>query len=145
MARLPFRRRKPLGFVVTQQGDIERKSLDLDGMLLWGKQESDHKRPCWLTPERIHRARNLSFLILQLNSHTPIAVPGETPVETSIEKLSNAMGEQYKLTQVMSFRSDATMIRMWVMMVMVLLTLGLVATALALSGGQLFSRFFGGS
>ncbi len=130
---------QPIGYVIHPQGLIESQKLEIDQSVFWGKEDSKKSRPAWLIPTRMHRTTRFPFVFLGTDSLAPIPFPGEDRVKTNRERLSQVMEAAYQRIVSTYNPTDATTLKLLIMIVAMTLTLGLVALAVSVGAIQYFS------
>ncbi len=88
-------KRTAKGLVITPDRRIEIQDLEVEGTIVWGKNDNKKGRPCWVTPDDFRQVSKWPYLILSTLSSLPITFPGEPVITKDRAKLSKAMGEQF--------------------------------------------------
>ncbi len=132
-------RKQPIGFIIHPQGMIEEQKMEVDQLVIWGKEDAKKTRPAWLLPTRMHRTPRNAFVLLTTDSLAPIPYPGEERVKTNRERLSRVIESAYQRIVSTYSPTDATTLKLWFMIVAMTLTIGLVALAVSVGAITYFS------
>ncbi len=137
-----LRGRKPRGIAITPDRIIDIHELDIEGTVAWGEDGDERGRPCWIVPNDFRQTKNFPFILLSTNSVTPLTFPGETPVEKTMPKLSQAMGEQFAKQRSISESGNSMTGKIVILFALVITTLLFSAAVSAFIIPSLIKQYF---